>query len=401
MRKKLLASSIAISCACWSLLSAPVFADTSVDQKALDAQMQRMEEMHKSYEAELLKMTQMRKEYEARLEQAKTEEATPGAMSEESYEKLKSLVDRIYFYGFFRAKYDVDDLDTDVGSGTNNRHFYLDFEAKMKVNDNWNAFFQSETRKGYTVNQSWREGDAGSSDQDGTVQRIWTEGNVHGVGVTVGTKWWGLGFQAVPFGHAADGIQFDYDVYKDWNAKAFWWRPRQGDLISMPNGQESSIYGTNLTGSITDELATSLTVAGNENHGDDQKMSRMAAAELQWKAYKDITLTGSFAWTNADTDNTSQEYRIDYKATDLDKIGSYNLYARYIDFEKYGDYSHDDEWGSLPSDTQGWIAGVKYVLFKNVVWETFYSIQRRNRSEEANGLGGHRDLFRTQIDFHF
>ncbi|MEI8631629.1 hypothetical protein P4S72_05010 [Vibrio sp. PP-XX7] len=131
-------------------------------------------------------------------------------------------------------------------------------------------------------------------------------------------------------------------------------------------------------------------------------MSRMGGVELQLKATQDITLTGSYVWTNADDDNTSQEYRIDYKTADLAKVGSYNLYARYMDFEKYGDYSHDDEWGSLPSDTQGWIAGVKYVVFENVVWETFYSVQKRNQAATSTtDHDANRDLFRTQIDFHF
>lgn len=401
MERKKRFIAVAVSCACCLLYTIPSYAEeTSVDHQALEAQLTHMQEMHQAYETELKKMQKMRKDYEAKM--AQEEQSSSNKMDEKSYESLKAAIDRIYFSGFFRAKYDIDDSDESVGAGTNNRHFYLNLEAKMKVNDVWDAHIQSETRKGYTVNQSWRDGDNGSSDQDGTVQRIWAEGHPYDIGITVGTKWWGLGFQAVPFGHAADGIQLDYDVYNDWNAKIYWLRPRQGGLVSMPNGSDISIAGLNLTGSLTETLATSLTFATNENKDDAQKMSRMGAFELQWKPIEDITLTGSFVKTNADTDDTSQEYRVDYKATDLDKAGSYSLYARYVDFEQYGDYSHDDEWSSLPSDTQGWIAGVKYVLYKNIVWETFYSMQRRNLGDDATtGSGDHRDLFRTQIDFHF
>ena len=186
-------------------------------------------------------------------------------------------------------------------------------------------------------------------------------------------------------------------MVSDWNAKVFWLRPRQGDLVTMPNGQETQIAGLNVTGSLLDNLQTSLTYATNENHGDDQKMDNMGAFELQLQATSDILLRGAFVMTDADEYNTSQEYRIDYKQTALEKAGSYSLYTRYIDFERYGDYSHDDEWGSLPGDAKGWIFGAKYVLARNIIWETFYSVQQRNRATEEHN----RDLFRTQIDFHF
>ncbi|SHI00035.1 hypothetical protein VA7868_01192 [Vibrio aerogenes CECT 7868] len=394
MKIKTLSLAVTISCACCSLFSAATYADDHMDQKALDAEVAKMEQMHQTYEAELQKMRQMREKYEsnlAKMNDPKLDEGSSG------YEALKAAIDRITFYGFFRAKYDHDDRDEiGLGADTNNRHFYMDFEAKMKVSDEWEAHFQSEARKGYTVNQSWRD-DPGSDDQDGTVQRIWVEGHPYdGVGLALGTKWWGLGFQAVPFGHAADGIQVDYTFVKDWNAKAFWWRPRQGDLISMPNGSETSISGLNVTGHIVDQLATSLTFATNENDDDKQMMDRMGAVELQYKPIDDVTLTGSYVWTNADDYNNSQEYRVDYKSTDLSQVGSYSLYARYVDFEMYGDYSHDDEWASLKSDTKGWIAGVKYVLYKNVVWETFYSQQKKISTDSSS-----KHLIRTQIDFHF
>ena len=79
------------------------------------------------------------------------------------------------------------------------------------------------------------------------------------------------------------------------------------------------------------------------------------------------------------------------------------LYARYIDFGRYGDVSHDDEWGSLPMDTKGYILGVKYIPWKDVVWETFYSDQKYNHSGSIAGVAkdAKRHLFRTQFDFHF
>jgi hypothetical protein len=274
----------------------------------------------------------------------------------------------------------------------------------MKVGKTWEAHFQSETRKGYTSNQSWRSS-ASSDDQDGTFQRIWVEGRPGALGVMVGTKWWGYGFQCVPFGHAADGAQLDVNFAKTWNAKAFYLRPRQGDLVTMPDGQQTNIRGLNLTGRVG-VVETSFTYAANDNHkqkDNNQMMSRMAAADFRVPLGKDLKLTGTYAHTNAYAFKNSKELRLDYKGTDLKKVGSYGLYTRLFDFQRYGDMSHDDEWCSLPADSKGYIIGVKYVPYENVEWETFYSGQTRNSSGTLSGIDqkAKRHLFRTQIDFHF
>lgn len=343
--------------------------------------------------------------------------------NEARFQQMNEKIDKIQFSGFVRAKYDHDNYDQGAGSGVgaenNNKHFYMNFEGKMKVSNDWDAHFQAETRKGYTQNQSWRGNNGqnkgnNDSDQDGTFQRIWVEGHPGRLGITAGTKWWGLGFQNVPFGHAADGISVDTNFAKDWNAKAFYLRPRQGDLVSMPNGGNTTIYGANFTGRLNKNLETSLTYAMNQNHNDnivnadgskgDQAMSKMGAIELRAKVLPNVTLTGTYVRTDAESYNSSKECRLDYKGTDLNKVGSFGAYFRYADFGKYGDMSHDDEWNSLPSDMKGWFLGVKYIPYKNVEWETFYSDQTRYTSGTAADSASNnakRHLFRTQIDFHF
>ena len=116
-----------------------------------------------------------------------------------------------------------------------------------------------------------------------------------------------------------------------------------------------------------------------------------------------MTLYGTYVRTNAYDFKTSKEFRVDYRDVDSTKRGDWGLYARYIDFGRYGDVSHDDEWGSLPTDTKGYILGVKYIPWKDVVWETFYSDQKYNHSGSIAGVAkdAKRHLFRTQFDFHF
>ena len=53
--------------------------------------------------------------------------------------------------------------------------------------------------------------------------------------------------------------------------------------------------------------------------------------------------------------------------------GSFGLYARYFKYGENDQIAGDDEWGSTPFGSKGWIVGVKYVPAKNVEWETLYS----------------------------
>ena len=336
--------------------------------------------------------------------------------NENDIKDLKSRVDNVMLSGFVRAKYDHDDMDSSstFGQNDNNKHFYMDFEGKMKVADQWDAHFQSETRKGYTTNQSWRNSDYAinqnngsvvkeerdnSDDQSGTFQRIWVEGKAGAVGVTMGTKWWGYGFQNVIMGHAADGAQLDYNLTPDWKASIFNLRPRQGGLVTLTDGNGGSsttLYGGQLMGKLGHNLDAAFVYGGNGNKENvEGGISRWGEVDLRTQAAKNVKLTATYARTNADNNNTSQEYRVDYKGTDLKHVGSFGSYARFMKFDKYGDVSHDDEWSSLPSNMKGWILGVTYVPYQNVQWETFYSKQKQVEGDKD------RKLIRTQIDFHF
>ena len=135
----------------------------------------------------------------------------------------------------------------------------------------------------------------------------------------------------------------------------------------------------------------------------NRMMTRLGSFDLRAKLAKDLTFTGTYTQTNADEHKHSTALRLDYKTVDMEKVGSWSIYGRYFDYGRYGDFSHDDEWCSLPIDMRGWLLSFRYVPYKNVVWETFYSDQRQNRSGFDAGMqkNAKRHLFRTQLDFHF
>jgi hypothetical protein len=332
------------------------------------------------------------------------------------YDKLDKRVDNVMLSGFVRAKYDSDRLDGKNANG-GNKHFYMDLQGQMKVNDNWDAHFESETNKQYT-NSTWSNAATGyDTENDGTFQRIWATGKVGKVGVTVGQKWWGYASNVL-YGHAADGIQLDFPVSSNFTASVFDLRPSQGPLIghALADSSDTSLYGVNLNAALSKATNLTVVVGGNhetgsflddsdKDHPDKWKtypetgVTRWGAIDLSAKFGSDFKITGTYAKTNADSFNKSQELRLDYKATDLQTPGSYDIYARYIKFEKYGDLSHDDEWDSLRADTKGWVLGVDYVLGRNVQWTTLYSDQKNGISDASTE--SKRKLIRSEVDFHF
>jgi hypothetical protein len=322
------------------------------------------------------------------------------------YDKLDKRVDNVMLSGFVRAKYDSDRLNG-KNANSGNKHFYMDLQGQMKVNDNWDAHFESETQKQYT-NSTWNNSTTGfDTDGDGTFQRVWATGKVGKVGVTVGQKWWGYASNVI-YGHAADGIQLDFPVSSNFTASVFDLRPSQGPLIgtSLADAADTSLYGVNLSTALSKATNLNVVLGGNHTTGDyvsggittpDSGVTRWGAVDVSAKFGNDFKLTGTYAKTNADDFNKSQELRLDYKAADLQTPGSYDIYARYIKFEKWGDISHDDEWDSLRADTKGWVLGVDYVLGRDIQWTTLYSDQKNNISSTNDK----RKLFRSEVDFHF
>jgi hypothetical protein len=309
----------------------------------------------------------------------------------------------------------------------------MDFEGTMKVNDAWQGHFQLELNKQYT-NASW-DGEGFSKDDvknDGTIQRAWVTGKIGNVGVTAGKKWWGLGSQCVLFGHAGSGVQLDVPVGDKFTFSAFNIRPSQGGLMSsaLADPGNTSLYGAAIGGEIAKGVTMNIIAGGNHKTGDavtyeatknpvaiidaagntyyadlytkkvtkDTGVTNWQAVDLSYKISNDWKITGTYTKTNADNCNKSGEVRLDYKAADLNKAGSYDAYFRYVHFGKYGDISHDDEWSSLPGDMKGWIIGVDWVVAKNIQWTNLYSDQKLSISDSTDQK---RKLFRTEFDFHF
>lgn len=348
---------------------------------------------------------------------------------------LKTQVGKVNFYGFMRAQYDHDDKDT-KGVDRSNDRTYLDLRADYKVNDNWTVKTQVETHHRYSDDGSYNTGFSKYSQKtwsghDGNIKRVWVEGNfANGGWVNIGRAWRGLGFQNVLLGTETDGIQAGIPIKgTGLTASAIY-------ASGTGTGDKESIYGIGTWGSVghcvdinlnyvksdmskgnkysTGEIiaygpagsagagfAPGTTVLGNPIYNSTTvKRDKAFVLSTGINVAKNVRLLNDYIQTNADDNNKSIATRINYKGTDLNDPGSFGLYARYFKYGSNGQIAGDDEWGSTPFGSKGWIVGVKYVPVKNVEWETLYSQQKCDYAG-VDGAPFDRKLFRTQVDFHF
>ena len=243
------------------------------------------------------------------------------------------------------------------------------------------------------------------------------QGNNAGGWVNIGRAWRGLGFQNVLLGTETDGIQAGIPIKgTGLTASAIY-------ASGTGTGDKESIYGIGTWGSVGHCVDINLNyVKSDMSKGDHYTTSEIENVSLvggklvttykqvdvpRDKAFvlstgidvaKNVRLLNDYIQTNADDENKSIATRINYKGTDLNDPGSFGLYARYFKYGSNGQIAGDDEWGSTPFGSKGWIVGVKYVPAKNVEWETLYSQQK---CDYAGSNPYDRRLFRTQVDFHF
>lgn len=348
---------------------------------------------------------------------------------------LKEKVGKLNFYGFMRAQYDHDDKDGKPLDRSNDRT-YLDLRADYKVNDNWTVKTQVETHHRYSDDGSYNTGFSKYSQKtwsghDGNIKRVWVEGNfANGGWVNIGRAWRGLGFQNVLLGTETDGIQAGIPIKgTGLTASAIY-------ASGTGTGDKESIYGIGTWGSVghcvdinlnyvksdmskgnkysTGEIIaygpagsagagfpSGTTVLGNPIYNSTTvKRDKAFVLSTGINVAKNVRLLNDYIQTNADDNNKSIATRINYKGTDLNDPGSFGLYARYFKYGSNGQIAGDDEWGSTPFGSKGWIVGVKYVPVKNVEWETLYSQQKCDYAG-VDGAPYDRRLFRTQVDFHF
>ena len=355
---------------------------------------------------------------------------------------LNTHKDRIQFTGFGRLSWDNDNIQGYVDRNDGKRS-YLDLKAKFHVNDKWNFNFESETNEHYAKKVS-SGGELkyhfGRDDEDGTIQRVWAEGKVGAWEIDAGRRWRGLGFQNVLFGNESDGVIVKTDLPKTKvKASTFY-------LTPTDKGYNFSIYGAGVQGFVGHGLQINCAfakanVGKHDTLGQDywnQKKDDGSYPELSntvgshgfvlsamWNPLKNIFFIGDYVRTNADNyddleqgsrthwdasrhyDNkASKAIRLNYRWSNIDNPGSFQLYARWFDYcmnaNNLVGLFGDKEWSAFQPGSKGWAVGFKYVPLKNLEWETFYVGSTAHDTKYGCWQNQyHRNFLRTMVDYHF
>ena len=342
-------------------------------------------------------LDKLRAEYDAEIKQLNTRV--------DKVEKDVEEMQKFGVHGFFRAQYDVD-ANMPWGDANANKRFLMELQGFYKVNDNWTARYQQEYNAHYTDDsRSAYVDDKGevvadpAADAIGSsngVQRLWVEGTAdNGNWVNIGRAWRGLGFQNQFIGVQTDGVQAGINL---------------GGLQASP----FILKNTNTTAAAS-ATAAGLQIQGPIGHNFDitAAYARVTSddAEKDGNGYnvgfatnvaKNLRLIAEYQRIGNDSNKNgaSWEARVNYKGTDLQDKGSFGMFARYL---KTGEVrglmnSGDDEWGSLDRNSRMWILGASYVPANNIEWTTLVEFGKRGIHSADTTT---RNMFRTQVDFHF
>lgn len=359
-------------------------------------------------------LDRLRQEYSAEMTSLKERIAK----NEADIAELKDN-NKVQFSGMFRVQYDKDNRRTDDNGGAadqnDNKRFYLDLRGSYKVNDNWTVRFQNESNRRYGTDTRYG-GKVGHADDvwhQGTISRIWVDGYNpnNGSWISIGRSWRGLGMQNLLQGGETDGIQFGIPVKgTGLTASGFWMAPTNwgteyetvgGKVVERKTGANYNMYGVAMWGAVGHNFDINVAYAnirhGSGNNNGEWLGKHAYVLSAATNVVDNVRLTGDYIRMNHNMDNVAKNEwaaKLQYKGTDLQKKGSFGVYARYLNLGSRG-IGGDDEWGSLPKNARTWSVGVKYVLQKNVEWETIYFNSKMKDNDFT------RKLFRTQVDFHF
>ena len=346
-------------------------------------------------------------------------------------------------------------------NGDYNNRFYMDLEGSMKVNPYATARFTIEKNARYRDSEYWtatkpvkdakgvthlanvpvtgelRDMPDQDTNHNGSISNVWVElqlGKNHNWYTNIGRKWNGIGMQNLLLGGQVDGIA----TYHPIEGGHGWWFSGQYWKSSSDCSQYTVNYDENGNVKNVDSFVRRAPVnatvdfwgplgkymdanigytrvvghkynASNPNDGYWYDTSGFMNADLSVKPMKDLKVTGSYvkAFTNQQGTyghgDRDLAVRIDYRGTDLNKVGSWGVYAKWMNLGAFADLGHDDEWSTreptFTNGVRGWYYGFKMVPSKNVEWETMWAPHLAEQITWNTPVRRH--ILRSWLDFHF
>ncbi len=220
-------------------LTGTAFAAPTDQAKDLDSRIAALEQQQNHLEKEIKALRHQNSQLKR---QSRSQESQISGISQ----SVKNELDRVNIFGYGRVSWDNDNIKGYYDQNDNNR-FYLDLQAKLRVNDRWNFNFEHEANPHYTkyansqgtVQYHMKPVYGGSRDkEEGSTQRVWADGSVGKVHFDIGRRWRGIGFQNIFFGNESDGITAETPIpNSNLTAQAFYLSPTdQGYNFTVTGG---------------------------------------------------------------------------------------------------------------------------------------------------------------------
>ena len=289
----------------------------------------------------------------------------------------------------------------------------------------------------------------GDDNHNGSISNIWVEmqlGPKHDWYTNIGRKWNGIGMQNLMLGGQVDGIATYHPIEgghgwwlsaQYWKSASDWTNTDVTEWTTDPDGNATpskfAVYSHRapIVGSldfwgplgkyIDANIAYSRVVQhqydankDNGNYGLWFGAKNFFGIDLKAKMFKDFAVTGSYlksdadlvkqSWANGGHPDRTWAVRFDYRNTDLNKVGTWGVYAKWVDMGGMSDLGKDDEWATreptFVNGAKGWYFGFKCVPYKNVEWETMWAPHlTENINQPSNSYQRH--ILRSWLDFHF
>ncbi len=290
----------------------------------------------------------------------------------------------------------------------------------------------------------------GDDNHNGSISNVWVEmqlGPKHNWYTNIGRKWNGIGMQNLMLGGQVDGIATYHPIEgghgwwlsaqywksaSDWTNTGVQWKT-DGSGNALPTAvaysHRAPIAATiNFWGPLGKYVDMNLAYSRIVSHTMDNPKDVDAyytgaknfyGIDLKVRPLKDLSITGSYLksdekindwdpnnnWAQNHADRT-WAVRADYRGTDLNKVGSWGLYTKWVDMGALSDIAHDDEWATREptyvGGVRGWFFGFKCVPWQNVEWETMWAPHlTENKGATYDGGQYKRHILRTWLDFHF
>ena len=298
------------------------------------------------------------------------------------------------------------------------------------------------------VSGELRDMPAMDTNHSGAISNIWVElqlGPKHDWYTNIGRKWNGIGMQNLLLGGQVDGIATYHPIEHGhgwWMSAQYWKSSSDATQYTLDYKYDADkdeyVYDgytvharrnpINATldfwgplGKYVDANVGYTRVVGHKYKKDDGSglggdgywfdTTGFFNADLAVKLFKDFKVTGSYvkAFTNETCTlghgDRDLAVRFDYRGTDLNKVGSWGAYAKWMNLGAYADLGHDDEWSTreptFTNGVRGWYFGFKCVPAHNVEWETMWAPNLKENFTYGSNMQVKRHILRSWLDFHF